>query len=275
MAAQRDTAARADRRVILHFGVQKTASTSLHHFLHRNRAALAPHLSVRTPQKGSAMRELGRAALRFSLDPGAEAETHLGDRARALRDDLVGGAPVALLSHENLPGAMIGKDGVVTLYPLLERIITVIEANFAPFQPEYVFYTRDMAAWKVSVYNQAVKSDHYPRTFDRFLTETVDCGTWDGLQARMHALVGAARVRFFALEDEVDPARPGQQLLRHAGLSAKVLDDLSPMAGRSNQALNTGALEFLRRINALGLERKVRAQLAELVASNQSLFVSG
>lgn len=45
-------------RLIIHCGVQKTASTAFHHFLQRNHAALHPWLNFRTPEKGSPTRDL-------------------------------------------------------------------------------------------------------------------------------------------------------------------------------------------------------------------------
>jgi hypothetical protein len=266
----------AGRRLIIHCGVQKTGSTSFHHFVARNRAALSGHVALLTPQRGSPTRDLGRTAMRFSLSPDDEGlRAQLSGLARSLRDDLPGDGTPVILSHENLPGAMIGKDGVTTLYPMLDRIVVILEQGFAPLIPEFVFYTRDMAAWKSSVYNQAVRSDHYTGTRGEFLTETRDCGDWDGLRDRMVQLAGTDRVRFFRLEGETDPARPGQQLLRHAGVPAEVLSALSAMDRPANQSLNAGALEFLRLVNGLGLKRPERSRVVHLVSANQSLFAAG
>jgi hypothetical protein len=261
--------------VIIHCGVQKTASTSLHHFVSRNRAALSRQVEILTPEKGSLVRRLGRAAIAFSLDPGAPQESHLTDLAGQLADRLAKGSGTVIVSHENLPGAMIGKDDVRTLYPHVEKIVESLQAAFAPVTPEFVFYTRDMADWKNSVYNQAVKSDHYPNPRAVFLTETADCGTWDMLEQRMRSRFGDQAVHFFRLEDEFDDGRPGAQLLRLAGLGADDIAALAPLKGHRNPSLNTGALEFLRLINGLDLDRKPRSRVADLITSNQSLFVSG
>jgi hypothetical protein len=265
----------ATRRLIVHCGVQKTATTSFHHFAARNRAALAPLAEVLTPVKGSPTRDLGRAAMAFSLDPSTANAARLSKCAATLREALMTGAGTVIVSHENLPGAMIGNGGVVALYPLLERIVGILEQEFAPLVPEYVFYTRNMEGWKTSVYNQAVKSDHYPRSRAEFLTETAECGDWDDLQSRMRALVGADRVRFFRLEDEADHNRPCTQLLRHAGIPDATLAALAPMEKRANPGLNAGALEFMRLLNGLGLARPARRQVAGLIRANQSLFVAG
>jgi len=273
MTAARDI--NAVRRLIIHCGVQKTASTSLHHFVRRNQSLLSPHLDVLPPVKGSPVQLMGRAAMLFSLDPSPEKQSHLIDQITALRDQLPDDTTPVLISHENLPGAMIGKRGVVTLYPHLEQIIALLDTHFAPLVPEYVFYTREMADWKSSVYNQAVKSDHYPHSRDVFEAETNNCGTWHELERRMQAQVGDDRVRFLRIEDETDQSKPGLQLLLHAGLDAKVLDALHPVERHRNPSLNTGSLEFLRLVNTQGLEQGARRKIVDLVRGNQSLFVQG
>lgn len=263
-----------DRRLIVHCGLQKTGSTSLHHFVGRNLAALAGRLTVLTPEKGSLTRELGRAAVRFSLDPVPRHRGALADLARQVLTGISGQAPTVLISHENLLGAMPGNGGTVTLYPQMEAILPILGEAFAALRPEFVVYTRDMSDWKHSVYGQAVRSDRYAKSRAAFLQETAECGDWTGLHKRFVAQVGAGNVRFFRLEDEADPRRPAQQLLRHAGLGADEIAALTPIQGRSNPGLNAGALEFMRRLNGLGLDRPVRRRIADLVVAQQSLFVS-
>ena len=265
----------SERRVIIHCGVQKTASTSLHHFVSRNRKALADQVEVWIPAKGTSTRALGRTAMGYSLSQDPEALDKLVELTARLRDAALKGKSTLIISHENLCGAMLGKGDVTTLYPNLDEIVEVLTEHMAPIVPEFAVYTRDMAAWKRSVHNQAVKSDYYPHRFDRFLDDTADCGTWDQFENRFQTLVGADRVRFFRIEDEGDPARPGLQLLRHAGLSEDRIAALEPLTGRANQSLNTGALEFMRLVNTLDLERTVRARVADLVTANPTLFVAG
>ncbi len=269
MAEDRGIIARA---VTLHIGVQKTASTALHHLLRRNADALAAQLVVRIPVQGTPAQRMGRAAVDFSLDPTPEREAHLVAQIEALRDEIAPGDLPVLVSHENLPGAMLGNPGVTTLYPMLERLLELYDRHLAPFAPRYAFYTREIGAWKRSVHNQAVKTDGYAGTWDDFTDETADCGTWDGLADRMRAAVGADRIAVFALEDEPDQMRPGQQLLRFAGLTEAQIAALSPLGWRSNQSLNPGALEFMRRVNGAGLEARPRQKVMQIVMENQALF---
>ncbi|MDO6797981.1 hypothetical protein [Shimia thalassica] len=257
----------------MHIGAQKTGSTSLHHFLSRNQDALAARLDIRVPVKGSITRELGRTCALYSLKPETYADD-LKDLICTVRDDLTSDDRVCIISHENICGAMMGRAGVTDLYPALPKIIALFEQNLAPYSPEYVFYTREMQSWKSSVYNQAVKSDSYAGTREEFLEQTRASKRWTELQHDLEARLGKDRVRFFALEDEQTPDRPGRQLLRFAGLTDADIDTLQPVAGRSNQSLNDGSLEFMRQLNALGLARPARRQVAELVKNNQTLFAA-
>ena len=257
-------------RLILHCGVQKTGSTSLHQFLQRNCDTLRQTLTVLTPTKGSATRSLGRAAAKFSLDPRAEHE--FVTAIKTVRNLIMAESAPCLISHENLVGAMIGRAGVTTLYPHIIRITDLLDEHFSPFVPEYVFYIRDMDAWKRSVYGQAVKSDHFPRSFTAFQKETENCGSWDDFFARVLTHVGKNRARVFAVEDETLPEYPGTQLLKYAGLSESQIFQLAPQMARRNKSLNAGSLEFMRLVNSLRLASETRREIARLITQNQTLF---
>ena len=262
----------SSRRLIVHLGLQKTGSTSLHHFLQKNAAALEPRLQILTPRRESPTRAMGRIAALFSLDPAREGDFTAA--IAAVRAEIgADSRPVTLISHENLPGAMPGRGGTATLYPALEEIVARLDTHLAPFVPEYALFTRDMGAWKRSVWGQAVRSDGYAEPFETFLAETADCGTWESLGQRLRA-AAPGRAHVFALEDEPDPARPGTQLLRLAGLSEAEISALAPQTRSSNTALNSGSLEFLRLLNSLKLDREPRRRVAELAIRNQALFVS-
>jgi hypothetical protein len=266
------TAAPQNGRLVIHMGVQKTGSTAFHHFVNQNREVLDPYLQVLTPAKASPTRAAGRMAGLFSLDPTLEPD--FTSALRDLQEYVLNKPGNYLISHENLPGAMLGRDGVVTLYPQLEKLLAILDREFAPLQPSYVFYTRSMARWKKSVHNQAVKSDRYKATLETFLQETANCGSWDALKSRVEGAVGAARCAFFALEDEADAERPGRQLLRHCGVPQAVIETMEPVRGARNPSLSAGALEFLRLVNELDLPRSARRPVAQLVRENPALFAS-
>jgi hypothetical protein len=80
------------------------------------------------------------------------------------------------------------------------------------------------------------------------------------------------RLTVLPMEDEA--ARHGyvgRRVLELAGIDAAVIDAL-PVPRRSNASISAASLEFIRRLNGLGLNRPERLQVAKLVEKSQALF---
>lgn len=259
------------RRLIVHMGVQKTGSTSIQRHLRRNADALAGHLVVRTPEEGSPMRPLGRAAVGYSLAPSDDGARALKLAFREVLDTLPDDDVPVLISHENLAGAMPGNGGEVRLYPALPQIAALLASGARDFATDFVIYTRNQKTWRPSVWAQAVRTDGYTRSLVEFEAETADLPGWGDLIRRSSAEVSVTR---FKLEDEGDPLRPGRQLLRHAGLEDALIDTLRPLDGPANSRLNGGATEFLRRLNGLALNPHAHGRIVDLVARAEHLFAA-
>ncbi|MEP3786838.1 hypothetical protein [Ascidiaceihabitans sp.] len=225
-----------------------------------------------TPEKGTITRALGNTAMRFSIWPNEKNRLQLVNLIENFRDQVLNGTTTCILSHENLPGAMLGNSGVITLYPELETILGFLDEYLSPLQPEYLVYTRNMAAWKKSVYNQSVKSDGYTKTYEEFLDETADCGTWESLEERMKACLSKNRIQFFRLEDEVQQEYPGSQILEYAGMTYDEIEHLKPLAKQRNPKLNKGSLEFTRKLNNSSISRDARSEILKIITSGQDMF---
>ncbi|MDO5646734.1 hypothetical protein [Paracoccus sp. (in: a-proteobacteria)] len=260
------------RRLILHVGVQKTGSTAIQRHLGGNADRLADHLILRTPGCGPLMRSLGRAAIGFSL--GETSKKQLQDAIADVLNDLPGGDLPVVISHENLAGAMPGNGGETRLFPKLPRIAEILCDTAAGFDPQIVFYSRNLTQWRPSVWAQAVRTDGYTGTFADFERETVDLPKWGDLLRRLTAAVGANRVTRLRLEDETDPTRPGAQLLALVGVGAADIAALPALQGASMAQLSPASTEFLRRLNGQALNPHARYKVAELVARAQHLFAA-
>lgn len=262
------------RRLIVHLGVQKTGSTGLQRHLRMNSDALAGRLVPLTPEKGSPMRPLGRAAVAYSLSPTEQTARALEEALQEVLSELPRNDLPVLLSHENLAGAMPGNSGETALYPALPQIAWMVMRTARDFDVEFVIYTRDMATWRPSVWAQAVRTDGYTGTLPEFLQATAALPAWDDLTDRIGRVIGAQNITCFRLEDEPRDGHPGRLLLRHAGLSDGDIDALTPLDGTANPRLNAGATEFLRRLNQSALNPHARGKVVDLVARAQHLFTA-
>lgn len=264
------------RPLILHAGVQKTGTTSLQRFLRLSAPALADRLVIRTPEEGTPMRPLGRAAIACSLDDGPDARRRLADAFSDVLDRLPSGPQPVIISHENLAGAMPGNGGETRLFPALPGLMTQLFplAEARGFAPHLAIYTRRMADWLPSVWAQAVRTDGYAHDLTHFRDQTADLPGWGDLIRRLQGALGADRVTRLRLSAETDPDRPGLQLLALAGLEPACTASLPPLEGRAMERLNAGSTEFLRRLNALALNPHARDKVAGLVARSQSLFAA-
>lgn len=264
------------RPLILHVGVQKTGTTSLQRFLRRSDAALSDLVVIRTPEEGTPMRPLGRAAIACSLSNDEAGRAAL----RAAFEVVLDGLPVddrtVILSHENLAGAMPGNGGETRLFPALPAMLNlmVAVAQQCGFAPHVAVYTRRMKAWLPSVWAQAVRTDGYTLTLPEFHDQTADLPGWGDLMRRLTVALGSDVVTRLRLEDEVDADRPGRQLLALAGVPAGRLDALPALENRAMERLTPGATEFLRRLNGLALNPHARDRVADLVARSQPLFAA-
>lgn len=262
------------RPLILHVGVQKTGSTSVQRFLNLSADDLADLVVIRTPEEGTPMRPLGRAAMAFSQDPAADNRDRLVAAFRAVLETIPAGPQPVVISHENLAGAMPGTARAPGLYPALPDIVTLLcqTARAAGFDPRIVVCTRARATWLPSVWAQAVRTDGYDQTYDSFLTQTADLPGWGDLVARLSA--AERDVTRLRMERDIDSDRPGRALLALAGVPDARLDALPPRPDPAMTRLNPGATEFLRRLNELQLNPHARGRVADLVARSHPLFAA-
>ncbi|WP_405405141.1 hypothetical protein [Paracoccus sp. Ld10] len=264
------------RALILHVGVQKTGTTSLQRFLRRSAPVVADSVTIRTPEEGTPMRPLGRAAIACSLTHDDDHRARLVSAFEAVLDDLPGDDRPVILSHENLAGAMPGNGGETRLFPVLPAILTLLVqvAKARGFAPHVVVYTRRMTAWLPSVWAQAVRTDGYAMTLPEFQAQTAELPGWGDLLRRLNAALSPVSVTRLRLEDEADAGRPGLRLLSLAGVPDARLEALPPLESRAMERLTPGATEFLRRLNGLALNPHARDRVADLVARSQPLFAA-
>lgn len=261
------------RRVTVHLGVPKTATTSIQRYLVANAGRLAPGLSVFTPGRGTPLNYLARMAVAYSQNPGEATERALVAAIVALRALIEEAPGNCLISHENLVGATPGRGSERGLFPAAAAILRLIDRHLAPLPVRYVAYTREIEAWKRSVHGQAIKTDGYTGPLETFLAETQAITGWDDLKRRLADAVGE-RVTFLDMETDVSVETPAESLLRLSGVAPEAIAALDQTVEPLNVRLLPASLEFIRQLNATEISPADRRLIVKVVKRNQSLFSS-
>lgn len=158
------------RRFVIHAGFHKTGTSTVQHFLRKNRTALMPHLAIRL--KGQ-MTDLTHAARGYSTwrDPLTLA------KVVARFDALLDGLPdmprrTLVLSGEELSGHMPGR-GELSDYGAASELAAiyceVIAKRFPGTDVAFYFTTRAPAPWLESAYWEHVKSSSMTLDLDAFI----------------------------------------------------------------------------------------------------------
>ena len=157
------------RRIVIHAGFHKTATSSVQQVLRDNRAALKPYLRS---QLKWGMRDLLHAARGYSTwrDP-----LTLGKFARRFRALLEAQADMPrrtlCLSAEELSGHMPGRPGISDYgaAPILAaEMARAAAARFPEAETRFLYTVRAPESWLESAYWEHVKSSSLTESLDAF-----------------------------------------------------------------------------------------------------------
>ncbi len=261
------------RRVIFHFGPPKTATSHFHGILKNNRSAFGPDIAVSARDGLTlALRKVGAEMI--------SGKGH-GDRRRvlaavaALRRTMAGmPEKTIIVSDENMFGVFSRTVFSAKFEAGPAQILAEIEAQLAGWDLHYICYTREPGKWRDSCYNQAVKLMGATDDYATWIAKHADLSVPEKMVAGFRSALGD-RLTVLPMEDEA--ARygyVGRRVLELAGIDAAVIDALS-VPRPTNVSISAASLEFIRRLNGLGLDRADRARVASLVEKSQQLFRTG
>jgi hypothetical protein len=261
------------KRLILHVGLRKCASTSMQAVLD----GVAPCVSetcliLSRPLALKAWREGVFRYMRAASEdaPGLkramlQTVTEEATRLRATLD--VAPQPVVVLSDENLFGARAFAHGE-TLFDWALEVLPIVLDAFAGWTVRIVLYHRPEGPWLRSCYNQEVKNNGVTESFEAWLTRKPE-------HLSVAAGVAALEARFpdcvVALPIGPEDGPPGASILREAGIREEIIAS-APRPPRLNESLTPGAVAFMRACNRLELRPSVLRQIGALAAAMPEAF---
>jgi hypothetical protein len=137
-----------------------------------------------------------------------------------------------------------------------------------------VAYDRAPEPWRESCRAQAVRWGGATEDAAAWAARFPDLGVPQAKFAAMAARFGE-RFHLVSLTDEVaEYGFAGARVLQLAGLSPAEIAALDT-AGDHNVSLSGAALEFMRAVNGLGLDKATRRRVANLVRDRRDLFAEG
>ncbi|MEC7669289.1 MAG: hypothetical protein VXZ18_09865 [Pseudomonadota bacterium] len=257
------------KRVILHCGFRKTGTTTIQEWMRLNAAQLPDGFAVSA--RDELTQPFRQAVSRHIRKPDLKSVER---EAQALRAAIEGmNAETVLVSDENLFGRFMMADDGRDIFDLAAEILPLLERAFGDAPLEFVFYTREQDRWLRSAWAQDVKRAGVSQPFDQWRS-ALSSISWETGLARITAAL-TAPVHVFRMEDDLSASDPlmGRALFGFAGLSADQIA-ASERPGRENESLSAAALNFLLKVNALGLAQDDRRKVARLVEENRGCFVA-
>ncbi|MBT2129852.1 hypothetical protein [Aliiroseovarius lamellibrachiae] len=242
-------------KIIVHFGVHKTGTTTAEATLEANRDLLAPVAQIVTRKTWP---DVTKAAKIHSTDPSTL--TRFGEVFAARLADVVLGADQALLiSNVDLSGQLPGHPEV-TNYDGLPARLNEIQGQLlsrfgAQAQLRFVMTTRGPAAWLRSLWAQNLKVHREVRSQEEFAEQFADLAQFSPLIKAISCAISPGTLTVEPLENtSLLPMGPATAALRPLG---SVLPPLPLVPHRPmKQSLPEEALELLLGMNRSGVSDK-------------------
>lgn len=217
------------RRVLVHFGLHKTGTSTAERTLLDNQTRLAPFATIVGRKSWP---EVSSAAKRYSESPAPAALDAFGAALAARLSGLPATGPALCISNVDLSGHIPGN-GKVQDYRAMPALIGEVRRRIAGRfgDPDLTFLasTREPQGWLASLYWQNLKVTRLSLDRAEFVTRFAPVAETGPLLAAVEAELGGHKLIRAPLEDsrshKLGPAWP---ILRALGIPEDLLAALTP-----------------------------------------------
>lgn len=255
------------KRVVLHVGLPKTGTTAFQDSLALNHALLDAN-GLRVGQKTD-VGESFRRAIRNIVRKGPTwlRRMRLDRAAREIRDWVdAQPADTVLITDENLLGWRIRDMYRMCYADGPAHAVAALDKALAGHRISWVLTRREAQAHMRSAYRYFVKLRGVSSDYDAWAREI---GTPEALERLVDETAAALGDACLVLDMSVERARSGPwgaAILSHAGLDSDVIAQMQP-GPVTNMGLPDDLLPYVRRINAIGLEKSDRHKAVDVMLS--------
>lgn len=254
------------RRVILHLGFHKTGSSSVQELLRANRDRLAPRIACLI-RKDPELRGLEAACKAFDRAPNLLTRARLRRQWRRLTGRLEdAAAETVIVSSEDLMGRIPSERDAAAIYSNSATIIGTLQGATPEVELHAVFYTRDGAAWRDSLYRHLVRTRSLGMSPEAFAALEKFRAPDDALRQAAERVGAEVRggLSLLCFEDDLDTRLgPGTALLTLAGVSAAELAALRPVA-QQNVGIDAHRVAEIRKTAPDWLPKPLRRAVVRL-----------
>ncbi|SLN37128.1 hypothetical protein [Roseisalinus antarcticus] len=235
-------------RLLLHPGFHKTGTSSAQHLLWRNRALLAPHVTIYQLRH---LRDAAKLCMGFSRTGNP---LLLLDLVEALNAALVETPEDKhiLLTCEGLSGHLPGWPGVADYGAAriaASYLTGYLAERFPGHVPTLIYTTRAPESWLWSAWRHHLIGQRLTAGWDEFAETLRGAADLTAVAAEIAGALDPLPVQTLPLEEaQTDPRGPGGALLTPLGLPPELTEALVPV-GHGNRGPDAALAEALLALN--------------------------
>ena len=264
------------KRIVVHLGLRKTATTAIQYLLDAHADMLGANIKAMAwHRRFEAWRN---HVYRFMTAPEDDAAKYRREMIEGITEEAKKLAKwfsslpeeTIIISDENLFASRVYAHNE-TIFDWAHAVLPIVVEAWQDFDLRFVLYIRDEKSWLASCHNQEVKNNRLAKSY---LDWSVEIPEYFDLRKNAADLADRSEVPFKIVdmdEEMVSDRVIGTAVLSEAGLTEAEIAALPPVP-RLNQSLPASAVDFMIALNRLDIPDASKPAIGQLVSRLRHLF---